>query len=100
MGMRKDEVEDKFRDMMLEYNKDHDFWCLPWKLGSPVIFHVKVYHQLEDNKVKWETQITIKGVKMDDAGKQYHPDMGIKAIQKIIQDIMDRNDKKRNRAEV
>lgn len=100
MQMRKDQVEHVFRLMMLEYNKDHDFWCLPWRCGCPDTFYVKVYHQLDDNKVKWETQITIKGIKMDDPGRQYYPDQGIKAIQKIIQDVIDRYDKKRNRAKV
>lgn len=95
--MRKDEVEDKFRAMFLEYNQAHDFWCLPIGWKSPYSFKVRVFtNVIPEDGTKWETQISINSGKMSDDGKWHHVDHGLKIIQKIIHDLIDSYDKNRD----
>lgn len=97
--LRKDEVEDIFRAMMLEHNKDHDFWCLPWHFGCSAQFKVEVFTEPNaEGGPKWETQIGI--IEEYPRQVQFHVEPGLRAIQNLICNLIEEHDKKRNRAKV
>lgn len=87
--MKRDEIEQTFRDMALVHNRAHDFWHFPPGINSSYQFTIRdLMNMGTGGASEKELQIRVNGGPVATEG-WYMPDQGIKKIQLIIKDMFE-----------